>query len=76
MHGEIRNHEYFERTLTETPLEMNKVIYFAGIKAIGESAEKSLHQSNMSAKGNLCLLEAMKSRHCHSFVLKSSATIY
>lgn len=59
---------------SETPIEA--VIHFAGLKAVGESAEKPLlyYQNNLNSTLNL--LEVMHEYDVKKLVFSSSATVY
>ncbi|MEX5298689.1 UDP-glucose 4-epimerase GalE [Kocuria sp. CPCC 205292] len=52
------------------------VIHFAGLKAVGESAEKPLWYYRTNVAGTLNLLDAMEAHGCRSIVFSSSATVY
>ena len=52
------------------------VIHFAGLKAVGESAEKPLWYYQTNVTGTLNLLYAMEEAGCTSIVFSSSATVY
>lgn len=52
------------------------VIHFAGLKAVGESAEKPLWYYRTNVVGTLNLLAAMEASGCRSLVFSSSATVY
>ncbi|WP_298583956.1 UDP-glucose 4-epimerase GalE [uncultured Kocuria sp.] len=52
------------------------VIHFAGLKAVGESAEKPLWYYRTNVAGTLNLLDAMETHGCRSIVFSSSATVY
>lgn len=56
--------------------EIDSVIHFAGLKAVGESVEKPLlyYQNNLT--GSLNLFEAMKSAGVKKLIFSSSATVY
>jgi len=56
--------------------KFDSVIHFAGLKAVGESAEIPLkyYQNNITA--TLVLLEAMGRHNVKDFVFSSSATVY
>ncbi|KAL6582855.1 UDP-glucose 4-epimerase 2 [Orobanche minor] len=53
----------------------NAVIYFAGLKAVGESVEKPLLYYNNNVTGTFTLLEAMAA-HDARWLFSSSATVY
>lgn len=56
--------------------DIEAVIHFAGLKAVGESVEKPLwyYQNNLVSTLTLC--EVMKEHSCKLFVFSSSATVY
>ena len=55
---------------------IDSVIHFAGLKAVGESVEKHLMYYDNNIHGTLVLCEAMKKAGCKSIVFSSSATVY
>lgn len=55
---------------------IDSVIHFAGLKAVGESVEKPLLYYDNNIHGTLVLCEAMKKAGCKSIVFSSSATVY
>ena len=55
---------------------IDSVIHFAGLKAVGESVEKPLMYYDNNIHGTLVLCEAMKKAGCKSIVFSSSATVY
>lgn len=52
------------------------VIHFAGLKAVGESAQKPLAYYDVNISGTLALLNAMSRVGCHRIIFSSSATVY
>ncbi len=52
------------------------VIHFAGLKAVGESVSKPLEYYHNNISGTLVLLEVMKKYNCKNIVFSSSATVY
>jgi len=56
--------------------EFAAVIHFAGLKAVGESAEIPLRYYGNNVTGTLVLLEAMAAHDCFDIVFSSSATVY
>jgi UDP-glucose 4-epimerase len=56
--------------------EIDAVIHFAGLKAVGESVAKPLEYYDNNVNGTLVLLEAMKRHGCKKIVFSSSATVY
>lgn len=56
--------------------DINSVIHFAALKAVGESVEKPLDYYRNNLIGTLNLLQAMKKHQVKRFVFSSSATVY
>lgn len=52
------------------------VIHFAGLKAVGESVEKPLEYYDNNVNGTLVLVDAMREAGVRSLVFSSSATVY
>ena len=72
--GDIRD----KKALTEVFKKYNidSVIHFAGLKAVGESVEKPLKYYDNNVNGTLVLLEVMSEFNCKKIVFSSSATVY
>lgn len=56
--------------------DINSVIHFAGLKAVGESVEKPHMYYDNNINGTLVLCEVMKKYKCKKIVFSSSATVY
>ena len=56
--------------------QIDAVIHFAGLKAVGESVQQPLRYYNNNLTGTLHLLEAMSAADCKTLVFSSSATVY
>ncbi len=56
--------------------EIDAVIHFAGLKAVGESVAKPVEYYHNNITGTLMLIEAMRSHGCKKIVFSSSATVY
>ena len=56
--------------------EIEAVVHFAGLKAVGESVEKPLEYYHNNISGTLVLLDVMKAHNCKKIVFSSSATVY
>lgn len=56
--------------------DIDSVIHFAGLKAVGESVEKPLKYYDNNINGTICLLEMMKEFNCNKILFSSSATVY
>lgn len=72
--GDVRSKETL-RQVFET-YEIDAVIHFAGLKAVGESTQIPLDYYDNNVSGSLNLLQVMAEYHCKSFVFSSSATVY
>ncbi|MDG1731514.1 MAG: UDP-glucose 4-epimerase GalE [Thalassotalea sp.] len=55
---------------------IDAVIHFAALKAVGESAEIPLSYYQNNVHGTVCLLEVMQQQKVHNFIFSSSATVY
>ena len=55
---------------------IDAVIHFAGLKAVGESVANPLEYYDNNVVGTLRLLEVMKKYSCKKIVFSSSATVY
>lgn len=56
--------------------QVSAVIHFAGLKAVGESAERPLAYFDNNMVGTSRLLEAMAGAGVHDLVFSSSSTVY
>lgn len=56
--------------------EIDAVIHFAGLKAVGESVEKPLHYYHNNVTGTLNLCSVMGEHGVKDIVFSSSATVY
>ena len=56
--------------------DIDSVIHFAGLKAVGESVEKPLEYYENNIGGTLNLIKAMREANCKNIVFSSSATVY
>ena len=72
--GDIRSREDLEKVFIEH--QIDTVIHFAGLKAVGESVEKPLKYYNNNVNGTVILCEVMAKYNCKSIVFSSSATVY
>jgi len=55
---------------------IDSVIHFAGLKAVGESVAKPISYYQTNVQGTLTLLDAMKEAGVFKLVFSSSATVY
>ena len=64
-----------EALFTQYP-DIDAVIHFAGLKAVGESVRKPLEYYTNNLVNTLMLLNAMRNHGVKNFVFSSSATVY
>ncbi len=72
--GDIRDKAALDTLFSEHEIEA--VIHFAGLKAVGESVEKPLEYYDNNVNGTLVLVSAMKTAGVNSLIFSSSATVY
>ena len=72
--ADILDKDALDKIFTEN--EIDAVIHFAGLKAVGESVKKPLEYYHNNIVGTLTLLEVMKKHNCKRIVFSSSATVY
>jgi len=72
--GDILNRVLLDRVFSENEIE--SVIHFAGMKAVGESVEKPIKYYRNNVSGTVSLLEAMAKHGVRTIVFSSSATVY
>jgi len=56
--------------------DIDAVIHFAALKAVGESAAIPLSYYQNNVHGSVCLLEVMQQHNVFDFIFSSSATVY
>ena len=71
---DVRNKEAMRKIFTENDIEA--VIHFAGLKAVGESVAKPIEYYDNNLISTLVLLEVMREFGCKRLVFSSSATVY
>ena len=72
--GDIRDSKRLREVFAK--YDINSVIHFAGLKAVGESVKKPLYYYDNNVNGTIKLLEIMKEFNCKKIVFSSSATVY
>jgi len=72
--GDILNKAFLDSVFAEHDIEC--VIHFAGLKAVGESVAKPVSYYQNNVQGTLTLLDAMKEAGVFKLVFSSSATVY
>ena len=71
---DLLDKENLEKVFQEN--QVDEVIHFAGLKAVGESVQKPIEYYHNNITGTLILLEMMKKYNCKKIVFSSSATVY
>ncbi|MBS9783143.1 MAG: UDP-glucose 4-epimerase GalE [Pasteurella sp.] len=72
--GDILDRQILRKIFAENNIE--SVIHFAGLKAVGESVQKPLHYYQNNVTGSLTLIEEMLEANVNTIVFSSSATVY
>jgi len=72
--GDIRDRDMLDSLFREH--DIDAVIHFAGLKAVGESVEKPLIYYDNNIAGSITLFEAMQAAGVKTIVFSSSATVY
>lgn len=72
--ADLRDDSALETIFSEH--QIDGVIHFAGLKAVGESVEKPLEYYDNNIGGTLALLEAMRAHNVQRIIFSSSATVY
>lgn len=72
--NDIRDEKAYDKIFSENEIEA--VIHFAGLKAVGESCRKPIEYYDNNIGGSVKLFEAMKKYGCKRIVFSSSATVY
>ncbi|MBT1450689.1 UDP-glucose 4-epimerase GalE [Glaciecola sp. XM2] len=72
--GDIRHSDCLNRVFTT--YNIDAVIHFAGLKAVGESVEKPMMYYENNVYGTLNLCKAMQAHGVKNIVFSSSATVY
>jgi len=71
---DLLDRENLEKVFKENNIE--SVIHFAGLKAVGESVAKPVEYYHNNITGTLILLDLMKKYNAKKIVFSSSATVY
>ena len=71
---DVRDKDALRKIFTENNIEA--VIHFAGLKAVGESVQKPIEYYNNNLISTISLLEVMREFDCKRLVFSSSATVY
>ncbi|MFK8019242.1 MAG: UDP-glucose 4-epimerase GalE [Pseudomonadales bacterium] len=71
---DIRDYDGLNAVLQQH--KVDSVIHFAGLKAVGESVEKSLMYYQNNIQGTLTLCDVLDANNIRNIVFSSSATVY
>jgi UDP-glucose 4-epimerase len=72
--GDIRDTTALQKVFDS--YDIDAVIHFAGLKAVGESVEQPLKYYDNNIVGTIKLCEVMAKNNCKSIIFSSSATVY
>lgn len=72
--GDILDRSFLDSVFAKH--QIDSVIHFAGLKAVGESVQKPISYYQNNVQGTLTLLEAMADAQVFKLVFSSSATVY
>ncbi|KAI4182828.1 MAG: hypothetical protein L6R41_005758 [Letrouitia leprolyta] len=72
---DIRDEGAIDKIFDDHP-EIDSVIHFAALKAVGESGEIPLEYYRTNVYGTICLLSSMTKHNVSNIVFSSSATVY
>ncbi|MCF2857557.1 UDP-glucose 4-epimerase GalE [Pseudoalteromonas sp. SMS1] len=72
--GDILDRKFLDTVFAAHEIE--QVIHFAGLKAVGESVVKPIEYYQNNVQGTLTLLNAMRAANVFQIVFSSSATVY
>ncbi|KAI4738749.1 UDP-glucose 4-epimerase [Aureobasidium sp. EXF-12298] len=73
--ADITDEKALENVFAEHP-DIDNVIHFAALKAVGESGEIPLEYWRVNVGGSIALLQAMTRHNVTNIVFSSSATVY
>ncbi|MBL4296044.1 UDP-glucose 4-epimerase GalE [Vibrio fluvialis] len=72
--GDIRDEAFLDSVFAKHDIQ--SVIHFAGLKAVGESVSKPIEYYDNNVNGTLVLVRSMRKAGVKSLVFSSSATVY
>ncbi|NOX50368.1 MAG: UDP-glucose 4-epimerase GalE [Gammaproteobacteria bacterium] len=72
--GDVRDSDLLARLFAQN--EIDAVLHFAGLKAVGESVAQPIKYYDNNLNGTLRLVEVMSAAQCKTLVFSSSATVY
>ena len=72
--ADCNDRDAMNRIFDENPIE--RVIHFAGFKAVGESVQKPIEYYSNNLGNTLVLVDTMRKHSCKDIIFSSSATVY
>lgn len=72
--GDVLDKEALDKVFKDNNIDC--VINFAGLKAVGESVKVPLRYYHNNITGAVILLDVMRDNNCFNFIFSSSATVY
>jgi UDP-glucose 4-epimerase len=72
--GDIRDEKHLKNMFNK--YQPDKVIHFAGLKAVGESVSDPLAYYDVNVRGSINILNAMSEIGCRNIIFSSSASVY
>jgi len=72
--GDIRDRKALQKVFSR--YDIDSVIHFAGLKAVGESVQEPLKYYDNNVNGTIALCEVMQQNNCKKIIFSSSATVY
>ncbi|MGO2509089.1 MAG: UDP-glucose 4-epimerase GalE [Vibrio hibernica] len=72
--GDVRDKDALDKVFSQYDIE--SVIHFAGLKAVGESVSMPLEYYDNNVNGSYVLVSAMRDAGVKSLIFSSSATVY
>ncbi len=73
-YGDVRDKEFLSDVFDDN--DIDAVIHFAGLKAVGESVEKPIEYYQNNLDSTLVLLDVMRDHNVKKIIFSSSATVY
>lgn len=71
--GDIRDESFLASVFSHN---IDTVVHFAALKAVGESMQKPLDYYSVNVSGTISLLQAMQKAKVYKFIFSSSACVY
>ena len=71
---DILDKEALKKIFSEN--QIDAVIHFAGLRAVGESVQKPVEYYTVNIAGTLNLIDVMRTYGCKNIIFSSSATVY